>query len=70
MFEYSREVREKVQERTELLEINKQAAQYFYYQLRTEKGEQGYQYLTGRGLTEETLRKIGLGYSDKFGGGL
>ena len=32
--EYSREVREKVQERTELLEINKQAAQYFYYQLR------------------------------------
>lgn len=49
--EYSREVREKVQERTELLEINKQAAQYFYYQLRTEKGEQGYQYLTGRGLT-------------------
>ena len=68
--EYSREVREKVQERTELLEINKQAAQYFYYQLRTEKGEQGYQYLTGRGLTEETLRKFGLGYSDKFGGGL
>lgn len=68
--EYSREVREKVQERTELLEINKQAAQYFYYQLRTEKGEQGYQYLTGRGLSEETLRKFGLGYSDKFGGGL
>ena len=68
--EYSKEVREKVQERTELLEINKQAAQYFYYQLRTEKGEQGYQYLTGRGLSEETLRKFGLGYSDKFGGGL
>ena len=68
--EYSREVREKAQERAELLEINKQAAQYFYYQLRTEKGAQGYQDLTGRGLSEETMRKFGLGYSDKFGGGL
>ena len=68
--EYSREVREKAQERAELLEINKQAAQYFYYQLRTEKGAQGYQYLTGRGLSEETMRKFGRGYSDKFGGGL
>ena len=68
--EYSREVREKAQERAELLEINKQTAQYFYYQLRTEKGAQGYQYLTGRGLSEETMRKFGLGYSDKFGGGL
>ncbi|CDB77623.1 dNA primase [Blautia sp. CAG:237] len=68
--EYSKEVREKAQERAELLEINKQAAQYFYYQLRTEKGAQGYQYLTGRGLSEETMRKFGLGYSDKFGGGL
>ena len=68
--EYSREVREKAQERAELLEINKQAAQYFYYQLRTEKGAQGYQYLAGRGLSEETMRRFGLGYSDKFGGGL
>ena len=68
--EYSKEVREKAQERAELLEINKQAAQYFYYQLRTEKGAQGYQYRTGRGLSEETMRKFGLGYSDKFGGGL
>ena len=68
--EYSKEVREKAQERAELLEINKQAAQYFYYQLRTEKGAQGYQYFAGRGLSEETMRKFGLGYSDKFGGGL
>ena len=68
--EYSKEVREKAQERAELLEINKQAAQYFYYQLRTEKSAQGYQYLTGRGLSEETMRKFGRGYSDKFGGGL
>ena len=58
--------REKAEQRATLLEINKLAAQYFYYQLRTEKGQQGYQYLAGRGLSEETMRKFGLGYSDKF----
>ena len=68
--EYSREVREKAEQRAELLEINKQAAQYYYYQLRTEGGKIGYQYLSGRGLSEEMMRKFGLGYSDKFGGGL
>ena len=68
--EYSREVRQKAQEKAELLEINKQAAQYFYYQLRTEKGQTGLDYLKNRGLSEETMRKFGLGYSDRAGGGL
>ena len=68
--EYSKEVQEKARQKAELLEINKQAAQYFYYQLRTEKGQQGYQYLASRGLSEETMRKFGLGYSDKFSDGL
>lgn len=64
--EYSREAREKARRREQLLEINKQAAQYFYYQLRRESGAQAYQYLTGRGLSNETIRKFGLGYSDKY----
>lgn len=68
--EYSREVRQKAQEKEELLEINKQAAQYFYYQLRTEKGQTGLVYLKNRGVSEETMRKFGLGYSDRAGGGL
>ena len=68
--EYSREVRQKAQEKAELLEINKQAAQYFYYQLRTDKGYRGYEYLKDRGLSDETMRKFGLGYSDKFSDGL
>ena len=68
--EYSREVREKAEQKAELLEINKQAAQYYYYQLRTESGRQGHEYLAGRQLSEETMRKFGLGYSDKFGSGL
>ena len=68
--EYSREIKEKAQEKEELLRINKEAAQYYYYQLRTEKGTAGYQYLTGRGLSDDTIRKFGLGYSDKYGSGL
>ena len=68
--EYSREIKEKAQEKEELLRINKEAAQYYYYQLRTEKGAAGYQYLTGRGLSDDTIRKFGLGYSDKYGSGL
>ena len=34
--EYSSEAREKAKQRETLLEINRQAAQYFYYQLRRE----------------------------------
>lgn len=64
--EYSREAREKAERRAALLEINKQAAQYFYYQLRRENGARAYQYLTDRGLSNETIRKFGLGYSDKY----
>ena len=64
--EYSKEERAKADRRSTLLEINKLAAQYFYYQLRREGGKTAYGYLTGRGLSEETIRKFGLGYSDKY----
>ena len=65
--EYSREAREQADLKTRLLEINKQAAKFYYYQLHTEKGAQGLAYLKGRGLSDETIRKFGLGYSDKYG---
>ena len=64
--EYSREAKEKAEQRAALLEINKLAAQYFYYQLRRESGKTAYGYPLGRGLSEETIRKFGLGYSDKY----
>lgn len=49
-----------------LLEINKEAAKYFYYQLRTKQGETGYTYLTDkRKLCDDTIKKFGLGYSNK-----
>ena len=64
--EYSGEAKRKAERRAALLEINKLAAGYFYYQLRRENGKQAHDYLTGRGLSEETIKKFGLGYSDKY----
>ena len=49
-----------------LLEINKTAANYFYYQLKQPQGKAGYEYFKEkRGLTDETILRFGLGYSNK-----
>lgn len=46
-----------------LLELNKQAAVYYVHQLKSEKGANALKYLRGRSLSEETVRRFGLGYS-------
>ncbi len=64
--EQSAEARREADFNSLLLEINKEAAKYFYYQLRTERGAQGYEYLTEkRKLSDDTVKKFGLGYSNK-----
>ena len=68
--EYSKEARQAADLRSRLLEVQKKAAAFYYYQLRQESGQQAMEYLTGRELSEETMRKFGLGYSPKFSGGL
>ena len=62
--EYSEEAKKKESKRSILLEINKHAANYFYYQLRTEHGKIGYRYFKGRELSDETMKKFALGYSN------
>ncbi|MGN0323035.1 MAG: DNA primase [Oliverpabstia sp.] len=64
--EYSQEAKEQADLKATLLEVNKLAAKYYYYQLRREGGAQGMAYLKGRELSEETINRFGLGYSDKF----
>lgn len=61
--EYSEQERRKDSRRARLLEVNKEAARYFYYQLRSERGRPGYQYLKGRELSDETMKRFGLGFA-------
>ena len=64
--EYSKEAKEKADEKAVLLEINKLAAKYFYVQLKSERGSQAYTYLKNRKLSDETITAFGLGYSNKY----
>lgn len=68
--EYSEEARHREARRARLLEVNKEAAKFYYYQLRTPHGEKAREYLDGRRLTEETRRNFGLGYAPVRGGEL
>lgn len=61
--EYSEEMKKKEDHRARLLEVNKESAKYYYYQLRSKRGEVGLKYLKDRQLTEETMKKFGLGYA-------
>lgn len=63
--EDSKEAREKENRRKTFLQINKEAATYFYYQLRAPQGRVGLDYLRGRQLSDETMNRFGLGYSNK-----
>lgn len=68
--EYSAEDRARANRRARLLAVCKDAATWFYYQLRSPHGEIGMKYLEGRALTQETMHKFGLGYAGKSGRGL
>lgn len=64
--EYSKEAKQRADTRAVLLEINKMAARYYYVQLKNTGGIHAHTYLTDRGLSEETIRSFGLGYSNKY----
>lgn len=63
--ELDEQARKKAGRRARLLEANKEAAKYYYYQLRLPKGQDGYQYLKRRELSDETIKAFGLGFSNK-----
>ena len=46
-----------------LFEVNKLAAGYFYTARKSERGKNADEYFKKRGLTEETMKHFGLGYS-------
>lgn len=61
--EESEESKKQASIKTRLLEINKEAAKYFYFQLKSDRGKLAYKYLTDRGIGEDTMKQFGLGYA-------
>lgn len=64
--EMSAQAKKEADKRQILLEINKAAGKYYYMLLRSEHGKQAYEYLKKRELSDATMQKFGLGYSDKY----
>lgn len=64
--ELSEQAKRESDKRKLVLEINRTAAKYFYALLRSSRGSHAYDYFKNRGLSNETMQKFGLGYSDKF----
>ena len=64
--EMSAAQKQEADKRARLLEINKEAAKYFYTLLRNQRGQKAYQYFKNRELSDETMQKFGLGYSDQY----
>ena len=53
-----------------ILDVNRMAAGFYYYQLRTRTGEDGMNYLRRRNLTDDTMKSFGLGYAGKYSNAL
>lgn len=49
--------------RLRVLELNREAARFFHSVLISPAGKPGLDYLRGRGLTDKTIRRFGLGYA-------
>jgi DNA primase len=65
-FSSPQEARE-AQHRTALLEIHDQACEFFQRYLQRPEGAQAREYLHGRGLDEETIKKFRVGYAPDSG---
>lgn len=68
--EYTEEERREHDLKGSLLELHKLAATHYYQLLHTEEGARAYRYFRERELTDETIRRFGLGYSSKRPGEL
>ncbi|MDO4285375.1 MAG: DNA primase [Eubacteriales bacterium] len=68
--EYSAEMKKREERRLQLLAVNKEAATYYYRMLRSPKGQTGLAYFRKRELSEETMKRFGLGYADGSGSDL
>ncbi len=63
--EVTQEQRQMEDRRSRLLNLNVEAARYFYVKLRRNEGQEALSYFKKRGLSDEIMQQFGLGYADK-----
>lgn len=66
----SEEKKKEISEKSRLFDIQKEAAKFYLFKLRTPEGKIAAEYLKNRGLSDETIKSFGLGYSGRDGSGL
>ena len=64
--ELSEQAKRESDYRSRLFEVNREAGKYYYMLLRSGHGAHALDYFRGRGLSDETMKRFGLGYSDKY----
>lgn len=64
--EMTKERRAAADRRQTLLDINKEAAKYYFHLLYGQRGQKALTYFHERGLSDECIRHFGLGYSDVY----
>ena len=62
--EYDENAKKAMNKKARIMELNKDAANYFYFQLRAPQGEVGMKYFKNRELSDETMKKFALGYAN------
>ena len=62
--EYDENAKKAMNKKARIMELNKDAANYFYFQLRAPQGEVGMRYFKNRELSDETMKKFALGYAN------
>jgi len=60
---YSEEAKRRESRRQKLLEVNKEAATFYYRQLRSERGAKAREYFDKREISAEIRKSFGLGYA-------
>lgn len=68
--EYTDEQKKANNRKQQILDINRETAKYYFATLKSPQGKIGYDYLKGRGLSDDTIKKFGLGFAANTQNGL
>lgn len=61
--DYSEEEKKANSRKQQILQVNKEAAKYYFAALKSPQGKVGLDYFYGRGLSDDTIKNFGLGFA-------